>query len=57
MIGRVAGIFSSDGISFCNVVFSKSVDQILKEEKTYILEGWSNMNKRQNVIIIHEITE
>ena len=49
--------FSKDGISFCNVVFSTSVEQILKDGKSYILEGWRNMNTRHNVIIIHEIFE
>ena len=55
---RQSGLyFSKDGISFCNVVFSTSAEQILKEGKSYILEGWRNTNTRHNVILINEIFE
>lgn len=47
--------FSKDNISFCNVVFSTSVEQILKEGKSYLLEGWRNTTTRHNIVIIHEI--
>ena len=44
-----------DNILFCNVVFFHIHEQILKEGKSYLLEGWRNTTTRHNVVIIHEI--
>ena len=52
---RTFSRYLKDNISFCDVVFSTSIEKIWKKGMLFLLEGWRNATARHNFVIIDDI--